>query len=46
MAHGCCVIPPSESGWFGELMEKAATFSVTPGETKMVAQQRTLKIHV
>lgn len=31
-AHGCCVIPPSESGWFGEQTERARTFSVTRGE--------------
>lgn len=35
MAHGCCVIPPSESGWFGEQMERAQTFSVTLGENVM-----------
>lgn len=34
MAHGCFVTPPSGSGWFGEQMERAQTFSVTRGEAK------------
>lgn len=35
MAPGCCVIPPSESGWFGELMEKALIFFVMQGELNL-----------
>lgn len=40
MAHGCCVIPPSKSGWFGEQMERAQTFSVTLGERCMDYKSR------
>lgn len=36
MALGCCAIPPSESGWYGERMEKAQIFFVTRGEPKFL----------
>lgn len=48
MAHGCFVIPPSESGWFGEQMARAQTFSVILGETKSQTShsKKILKMHV
>lgn len=34
MAPGCCVTPPSGSGWSGEPTGRVQTISVTPGEVK------------
>lgn len=34
MAHACCAIRPSESGWFGGQTERAMTFSVSRGEAE------------